>query len=135
MTRVHLKMVIMPACLAVNRFGILFVLKHWPIVYIVLHCCLGRYFPFSFLVYFFGLFLLFQFFTTSFISLDSTIMRAGYVRPHTHTYKPCTHRYDSCTISIDSSIGHETGRLRPSKKHTRATTELFQGFHPDPTQT
>ena len=44
----------------------LFVLhNHWPVVYIVMHCCFGRYLSFVS-----GLFLLFHFFPrTSFISL------------------------------------------------------------------
>ena len=57
------------------------------VVYIVLHCCFGRYFLFSFLVYFCS----FSFsLRVSFHSIQP-LFAPGYVRPHVRTYKPCTY--------------------------------------------
>ena len=55
---------------------------------------LRRYFLFL------GLFLLFKFFTTSFIPFYSTIMRTWGRSPQIDTYKTCAYHYDCCTVSL-----------------------------------
>ena len=90
----------------------------------------------------FGLYLLFKFFTTSFISLYSTTMRTWLRRSIIHMYKPCTYHYDCCIISLWIVMGHKTGTHRDQvKTHTLAATKLFRRFgtltlrRPDPSQT
>ena len=106
------------------------------VLYLVVYA-FGRYF-----LLLFGLYLLFKFFTTSFISLYSTTMRTWLRRSIIHMYKPCTYHYDCCIISLWIVMGHKTGTHRDQvKTHTLAATELFRGFgtmtlrRPDPSQT
>ena len=82
--------------LAFNRFWLFFLLNHWRIVYIVLHCCFGRYFLFSFCVSFCSFNFSLQ---VSFHSIQP-LCAPGYVRPHVHTYKPRTYHCDCCAISF-----------------------------------
>ena len=89
----------------------------------------------------FGLYLLFKFFTTSFISLYPTIMRTClrmYIFICTNHARITT----TAVLSLWIVMGHKTGTHRDQvKTHTLTATELFRGFgtltlrRPDPSQT
>ena len=107
-------------------FLVIFLLNHWPIVYIVLYLVLLLLLLlFSFFL--FGLFLLFHFFTrTSFISLFNLYAHLGkYVHIFIRTMHVTRLLYPSLSLL---SVGHKTGTPRDQVKNTLATTELFRGF-------
>ena len=81
MAQVQLNMAIMDGF---QLFLVLFLLNHWPIVYIVLHCPFGRY------LFFLFIFALSLFHSYEFHFAIQPLCAPRQVRPHIHTYKPCT---------------------------------------------
>ena len=103
-------------------FSFCFLLNHWPIVYIVLHCCFGRYFLcFWFIVALFT----FSLVRVSFHLL--TIMRI-WVSTSTHyRYKPCTYIWRPLYSLPVDGIGHKTGTRQDQVKITRLLPQNSSG--------
>ena len=106
-------------------FLVIFLLNHWPIVYIVLYLVLLLLLLlFSFFL--FGLFLLFHFFTrTSFISLFNHYAHLG---KYVHIFIRTDHMRITTTVQLPvDSIGHKTGTRRDQVKNTRLPPQNSSG--------
>ena len=109
-------------CMVFNSFWSFFLLNHWPIVYIVLRCCFGRYIFFCF-------WFVFALITFSHVRVSfhySTIMRTS-ASTSTYSYVHTTHVTRLLYPLPVDSIGHKTGTRRHQVENTRLPPQNSSG--------